>query len=611
MEYYEGASYKINIEGYDSTLILDGYTRTLKATVIDQNDNIMVDHETGTLYGTLVGNIVDTDNNLIFDSERRIIHAEQFKGSIVDKHGDIVFDHNQTTFSGTFVGDLHGNIMSGETVIYDRETQSINANIIGNLFSADGGLSYDHDRNIFQGTFVGNFLDQDGNLLFSSSDTTQNFGDNVLMYSDGTIALDLQTKIITGSLWGNIVTQEGNVLLNAESEGFYGNVHGHVFSRDGAILLDVDTRTITGNLIGNICNADGFLIFDHETFELRSNVMGNILASDGSIIVDTQTGVIVGTVVGNVSGNIVNSDMMTVFDSDIGKFAIPIQVDIFGSVTGNIYDTDGDKILDADERTLQINSIISNSISSTFFGTLIGDIIDSDGLVVYSSDSNEFLGTVTGQLEGNIFNSSGQIVYNFETKEFNLDTVKIVDSLLRLDYENNSLSIGKSPSSVPYSGGSVVIYSNQDIYDDYNPLNIFVSKHSENLAGINLSRSRGTIDNPLPVQPGDKLTGIVFGGQSGEFPDSAVLSGILEVVVPENANVEPGKIPGQFNISLVNNDGELNQVFSIDPNGNVTTTIQNLTVVGETGNAPLNLDTPTKWLEMSVNGETVFMPLYQ
>jgi hypothetical protein len=42
MEYYEGASYKINIEGYDSTLILDGYTRTLKATVIDQNDNIIL-----------------------------------------------------------------------------------------------------------------------------------------------------------------------------------------------------------------------------------------------------------------------------------------------------------------------------------------------------------------------------------------------------------------------------------------------------------------------------------------------------------------------------------------------------------------------------------------
>jgi hypothetical protein len=570
----------------------------------------MVDHETGTLYGTLVGNIVDTDNNLIFDSERRIIHAEQFKGSIVDKHGDIVFDHNQTTFSGTFVGDLHGNIMYGETVIYDRETQSINANIIGNLFSADGGLSYDHDRNIFQGTFVGNFLDQDGNLLFSSSDTTQNFGDNVLMYSDGTIALDLHTKIITGSLWGNIVTQEGNVLLNAESEGFYGNVHGHVFSRDGAILLDVDTKTITGNLIGNIYNADGFLIFDHETLELRSNVMGNILASDGSIMFDTQTGVIIGTVVGNVSGNIVNSDMMTVFDSDIGKFAIPIQVDIFGSVTGNIYDIDGDKILDADERTLQINSIISNSISSTFFGTLIGDIIDSDGLVVYSSDSNEFLGTVTGQLEGNIFNSSGQIVYNFETKEFNLDTVKIVDSLLRLDYENNLLSIGKSPSSVPYSGGGIEVYSNKDITENYGPLSVYTSKDSAEPGAITLVKTRGTIDNPLPVQPGDKLSGIFFAAQSGMTRGSFTPVGLIEVAVDEDSLIAPDQIKGQFNLLLSKGNGEINNVLSVNADGHTKTIIKDLSIVGETNNAPTNSSTPSKWLEVNINGETVFLPLY-
>jgi hypothetical protein len=609
MEYYEGASYKINIEGYDSTLILDGYTRTLKATVIDQNDNIMVDHETGTLYGTLVGNIVDTDNNLIFDSERRIIHAEQFKGSIVDKHGDIVFDHNQTTFSGTFVGDLHGNIMSGETVIYDRETQSINANIIGNLFSADGGLSYDHDRNIFQGTFVGNFLDQDGNLLFSSSDTTQNFGDNVLMYSDGTIALDLHTKIITGSLWGNIVTQEGNVLLNAESEGFYGNVHGHVFSRDGAILLDVDTKTITGNLIGDIYNADGFLIFDHETFELRSNVMGNILASDGSIMVDTQTGVIVGTVVGNVSGNIVNSDMMTVFDSDNVTFAFPIRADIIGSVTGNIYDIDGDKILDADERTLQINSIISNSISSNFFGTFIGNIIDPDGLVVLNSDSNEFLGTVTGQLEGNIFNSSGQIVYNFEAKEFNLDTVKIVDQLLSIDYENNLLSIGKASSSVPYSGGTLAIYSNKDITDDYGPLSIYVSKDNSNLGAITLVKSRGTIDQPMPVQPGDKLNGILFGAQSGSSSETICAVGSIEFSVEENSVISDYKIAGQFDLLLSNSNGELVNVLSVNSDGYLKTKIKDLSIVGQTSNTPTN-STPNRWLEVLVNGITQYIPLY-
>lgn len=611
MEYYEGASYKINIEGYDSTLILDGYTRTLKASVIDQNDNIMIDHETGTLYGTLVGNIVDTDNNIIFDSERKTIHAEQFKGSIVDRHGDVVFDHNQTIFKGTFNGDLHGNIMSGDTVIYDRETQSINANFIGNLFSADGGLSYDHERNIFQGTFVGNFVDQDGNLLFSSSDQTQNFDENSLLYSDGTIAVDFTTKVITGNLWGNVVTQDGHVLLNSDNEGFYGSVHGHVFSKNGSILVDVDTNTITGDLIGNIYSSDGFCIFNHETFELRSNVIGNLLAADGSIVVDTLTGVILGTVVGNFSGNIVNSDGMEIFNSDIGNFTIPIQADILGSVTGNIYDQNGDKILDADEKTLMVNSIICDSINSTFFGSFVGDIVDTDGSVVFNIQTNEFSGTVIGNIEANVLNNQGQIVYNYENSEFNLDMVNLVDQLLSIDYDNNLFSIGKSPSNVPYSGGSVLIYSHKDITDDYGPLSIYVSKDNANLGAITLVKSRGTIDNPLPVQPGDKLNGILFGAQSGASSETICPVGLLEFSVQEGSVISDHKIAGQFDLMLSNNNGELVNVLSVASDGYVKTKIKDLNIVGQTSNTPANTNIVNSWLEVLVNGVTKYIPLYE
>jgi hypothetical protein len=231
-------------------------------------------------------------------------------------------------------------------------------------------------------------------------------------------------------------------------------------------------------------------------------------------------------------------------------------------------------------------------------------------LVVYSSDSNEFLGTVTGQLEGNIFNSSGQIVYNFETKEFNLDTVKIVDSLLRLDYENNLLSIGKSPSSVPYNGGSVVIYSNQDILDDYGPLSVYTSKNSVEPGAITLVKTRGTIDEPLPVQPGDKLNGILFAAQSGATQDTITPVGLIEVAVAENSVVAPNQIEGQFNLLLSKGNGNINNVLSVNADGHTKTIIKDLSVVGETNNSPTNSSTPSKWLEINVNGETVFLPLY-
>jgi hypothetical protein len=45
-------------------------------------------------------------------------------------------------------------------------------------------------------------------------------------------------------------------------------------------------------------------------------------------------------------------------------------------------------------------------------------------------------------------------------------------------------------------------------------------------------------------------------------------------------------------------------------NGHTTTIIKDLSVVGNTGNSPLNTNTSNEWLEIIVNGNKKFIPLY-
>jgi hypothetical protein len=117
------------------------------------------------------------------------------------------------------------------------------------------------------------------------------------------------------------------------------------------------------------------------------------------------------------------------------------------------------------------------------------------------------------------------------------------------------------------------------------------------------------------VTPGEKLGGLVFGGQVVDGVEGAYATSVLlETEVDPNGTVtqsaDNGIIPGKFTIYLVNNNGDKVTGISTDMNGHTKTIIKDLSVVGNTSNTPKDASLPKKWLEMIVNGETVFMPLY-
>ena len=85
---------------------------------------------------------------------------------------------------------------------------------------------------------------------------------------------------------------------------------------------------------------------------------------------------------------------------------------------------------------------------------------------------------------------------------------------------------------------------------------------------------------------------------------------MLEASVDETGVVQNGILPGKLTAWVMDSNDDRHAGWVIDQNGDFTATIKDLTVKGETGKSPLNTSSPSKWLEMIVNGETVYMPVY-
>ena len=479
MELYDGASYRINIEGTDSTLVVDSYRGVIKANLIDSNDRVVVDCNAGIFRGDLTGSVIDNVGNIVVDPEEKLFFGNVV-GNVVDHLGNVVVDNLQQIFYGTVIGDIVNDI---------------------------GAIVVDSNEKLFFGNVVGNVVDHLGNVVVDTSDRI---------------------------FYGNIVSRSGNTILDTENETFVGNFLGNIVDPTGVIIYDY---------INNSLWLDNLEVSNF----IQGNVKGNVYNENGNLMYDSFTN---SAELNELTVKKINAGDIVVTDSVVGEFV--------GTFAGNVYSHLGEIILDTDIQTIKANllsecmGIAYDYITNTFYGNFVGNML------------NQTLSC----------------------------------SILNVGDKENA------------TNGSVSIFSNNSLEDDYGPLSIYVSKNSTSPGVINLIKTRGTIKNTQPVQPGDSIVGLLFGTQSGKTLESMLPVGFIEVVVPENSTVQEGKVEGQFNLQLSNSNGEIRTVLSVESDGCLHTKIKDLTVVGETGNAPLNANTPTKWLEISVNGETVFMPLY-
>jgi len=516
---YDGANFRINIEGADSTIILDSWTNTLKANIASSTGEILLDEGARTFYGNFRGDIRAKDNSKIIDHSSRNIIAHNIEGNLIDGFGNMVFDYEASRFKGNFVGDLYddmGNVVANVTdkIWYgdvkgkvigaenqvDIQNGVLNHDVYGNLYSESGRMSFDKETGTFKGTFAGEFFDYNGNNIF-----------------------DLFQSAAESS--NEIVNDLGETVFAANSASFHQQVSGE----------------FTGSFSGNIHNEVGEMIYSPSSDHLK------IKTAEAELF----TGVFNGKYSGDIFNPYTNAlkyDATTEHWQDV-------------SLTGYLYAQSGAEVFDP------YNNILSAQ-------------------KIYTKD---------------LFASSVDI-----------DSVQIDAEGLRLNIESS------------YSTPAI----EANFYRDQIPNIPHWFQQGIELCGIG-----GSWMQPEGSKPGDGMPALSFttvietgapADDSSYFDSTVATTGLINKSVVAYVGA---KIPDDdvFDYSRADQDGHgtsgellfvVNNVEAgpqytkIDKWGKLHTTLADLKVEGETGVIPSDLIAPDSWLQVTVNGETKFIPLH-
>lgn len=314
MELFEGASYRINIEGMDSTLILNSYRGIIKANLVDADDVILVDYENKTFTGTLVGNVVNEIGTVLVDTEGKIFHGD-LVGSVIDMFGNHVYNAE------------NGNLEVENVTARD----SIYGNLRGNLINSRGEVVFDFLNNYLyldSITTVGdNFLIksfneynqeivfQDSKIGFSST-KTYNF--NTPITSDFYSTFD----------YDQITVLSNNVIGNKNSAGILG-FYGFTNQTD----LDNNDTKFFGSIgfIANYTNdstdtipADFIILNGKASYNFESYDTAYDYIKDNCLVFDHRG--VLSVPVAKVGAYQQNTDIvnpekgMIIFNDAVGKF---------------------------------------------------------------------------------------------------------------------------------------------------------------------------------------------------------------------------------------------------------------------------------------------------
>ena len=146
-------------------------------------------------------------------------------------------------------------------------------------------------------------------------------------------------------------------------------------------------------------------------------------------------------------------------------------------------------------------------------------------------------------------------------------------------------------------------YTSVDQYD------LFTIVNANNVAESNyasFSKSRGTLDNPKPLQENDEIFSLFFGG----WDTSVSPAWVAELTVGTEGIISPGVVPGYFAFKLMGQDGIANTCLTIH---NDSVVEFNRDIIIEVGSAVGQADTSSveKCIKVKVGDEYYAMPLFK
>jgi len=564
------AGYNI-IDGATRQYVDDAVADARPTQLTKPNGETVVDVPNSRFYGTLIGDILKPDGTPIFEDGN--ISATIKGAQVVDFQNTVVLDAQSKTYHGNihaaddsllldytdrlFIGKLEGDVFSRTGLLIDAETGLATLNLKGNLINKWGAYAYDINNDTFSGTFSGSIVD-----------------------SSGDVVIDTNARI-------------------------YLPLSANIIDEDGLVVYDNVTRTFNGSFIGSLSNHDGEIIANSLTKDFYGNFNGNVYNTLGNTIVDAEADIFYGTLRGLTAGTLVHDETLeTVFDITESRFYTTVTAPTFrGSLAGDLVDSDGIAVVEYATGNINANDIRGNltgNVVGNVTGNLTGNLLNNGGTTLIDA--------VNSTIKGSIVDFHGNVVINQQTKRADLSTV-VTGTLDAQLVETDAVSIsGNISINQPVDGHALLI----------NAVPLTGRLHSHDM-GIIIKKSNGTYDDPTPINPGDHISAIGFGGRTQHAPDDDdpgwndydyQVAGSIGFRVAADADTSSECMPGEFVLSVCDYDGNRQEPVLVNANGEMTAKIKDLTVVGETGNTPASSAAPSEWLEITVNGNTRYMPLY-
>lgn len=517
-------------------------------------------------------NIVGSDSSVILDS-----WSNQLKANVVTTYGTVLLDIDKETFSGNIV------TVDGKPMV-DIITNEITADFItGNLVTKHGDIAFDSALHLFKGPIEGNVVDQNNSIVLDNLNRSY-YGNVFTQYNE--IIVNSHNKTLHGELHGNVVNIHNETIVDAEtSEVTATFISGNLITKTGEIAFDPELRLFKGTFLGQFVDGFGAVVVDSDTNEFFGNFIGSVYDTDKQLIVDCYEKKI--SNVDIYSRNIFSKDGLLLIDGETGE----IRGDIYG---GNIYDVN--------------NQLMIDSAKHIVYSQVQGNVCDTNGEPVLNIKNRELVNT---NIKG------GSILSSYSDMLLDCDSGMIFCDVKSTSVSTEILTAGladiKKISARTIEATELFVNVNGSMDEGKHAITLLsTTDDTDSVSTLGFVKVKNNFGS---VKPGDKLTGLVFGGQVVDGIDGAYAGAVLfEAEVDPNGTIthsmRDGIIPGKFTIYVGNNDGDQIAGISTDMNGHTTTIIKDLNVVGNTGNVPLNTNTSAEWLEVIVNGNKKFIPLY-
>lgn len=585
------------------------------------------------------------EGELIFDTQSKSLYigdgstaggiaaAGLTAADVRDSAGSLFADgtHDYITFTYDPVGETISTVV--DLTSYDGTIQA--AGFKGTVYGDDSTTlinSVNSSINL-DGTVKGNVVpdtDEAYDLGTSSAKFRDLYlaGSSIYLGSANITATGTVVNLPAGSTVGGTVIGTGSGTGDGVIEGSTYKIN--IAADDSTILVNSDTQTFTGSLIGDVRGS----VFADDSNIMVDAVDNSINAGSGTFTtvsaftVDSTTSLRLEALAGSI--NLRSSGGFVILGS--GTDDINSNLFINRSLYGST-DVDGVVVRTSHGFTPEIDGLKfqrSRGSGSVPIALNVNDVIGEIDFAGY--DGSNYISTVDLYVSADTI-ATGIISSTLSLR--GLDSAGVEHTRLR-SLPDGRLSLGPLLTTDTGSAG-LEIYNT--VYTPNanapgHPLIIRQYFDSVDSNNFTTSRSRGTRAVPTALLDGDKLFEITNLGNDG----TATPRLSSRITFFTNGPITSGAIPGTISLDTANTTGTIRQCVQVREDGilyalfgmtgdvtgsvfsdsstmlidgtNGSLMLINLDVVGQTGNTPVSTVSPSEWLEISVNGNSRYIPLY-